>query len=360
MISGDPLFVLTVDAEEEWNWSRSLPSPPFSTRNIQRLPAFQDFCAETGLRPTYFVDAAVASVPENRAILQRHLAHDECDIGAQLHPWCTAPVDEPRSEFHSHTINLDIELAAAKVSTLTEMLAKIFGRHPFSFRCGRWGMNGRLMRVLADQGYELDASVRPRYATDHFGYEDASGGQPYWPSFDDVSRAGGQRRILELPVSDGFTRSDFDAHERLHRTLGRSPFRQLRARGLLWHLGLLRKIAMTPEGMSSADLCRCIDRHFERGNTVITLFMHSSDLLPGATPYVRDEADLKRFLATLRCVAHHVRTVHGARFVTVREAHSILMSRHRETTVRKADTSSERVVRTGVDAVPDVKERRPE
>ncbi len=319
-----PLFIVTVDAEEEWDWSKGLPRPPFSTKNIRRIPAFQSFCDEIGLTPTYFVDAAVVADDANRKIFTTYLDRGECDIGAQLHPWCTAPIDELRSDFNSHSINLDSALVRAKLKSLTESLESAFGQHPFSFRCGRWGMNGNLMRMLSENGYLVDSSVRPRYRTEYFNYHDAAQGRPYWPCFENICQSGSQRKILEIPVSDGFSRVDFDQQEQIHSLLGRMPLSILRLRGIVWHLGALRKILMTPEGMNAADLCRCIDMHIRRGNRVITLFMHSSDLLPGGTPYVRSEQDLTRFLDTLRQAALHAQKVHGARFVTVREAHALL------------------------------------
>lgn len=324
MTSSAPLFLLTVDAEEEWDWSRGLPHPPYSTGNIQRIPEFQSFCAELGLRPTYFVDAAVVKDPTNREILTGYFERGACDIGAQLHPWCTEPIEEPRTDFHSHSINLGHDLVAAKLANLTELLQNTFGCHPFSFRCGRWGMNGRMLRLLAEQGYSVDSSVRPRYETEYFAYQDAARSSPYWPCYEDICEIGKQRDILEIPVSDGFTKVHFEAQEHLYRALGKTPVTTFRPRGILWHLRMLRKIFMTPEGMSAADLCSCIDMHIKRGNRVITLFMHSSDLLPGATPYVKDEHELTRFLDTLRQAALHAQDVHGARFVTVRDAHALL------------------------------------
>lgn len=321
-----PLFILTVDAEEEWDWSSGLPQPPYSTENIRRIPEFQNRCSAAGLVPTYFVDSAVLEVEENRKILTEHFNRGECDIGAQLHPWCTEPVQEPLSEHHSHSINLDTKLVNEKLRTLTEQMTRAFGVHPFSFRCGRWGMNGVVLKMLAQLGYSVDSSVRPYYQTEHFSYRDAPN-KPYWPLFDDICRPGDQRIVMEIPVADGFSRPNFEKLAYWHDQLDRSPFRNLRVLGVLARLNLLRRIVMTPEVTSASDLCRCIDMQIQRGNPVITLFMHSSDLLPGATEYATDEAGVERFMRTLEICAQHARSVHGAHFVGIREAHEILQSR---------------------------------
>ena len=57
----DVLFVLTIDTEEEWQWDEEFPQHNCSVENVEKLPAFQTFCESLGIRPTYFVDYAVAS-----------------------------------------------------------------------------------------------------------------------------------------------------------------------------------------------------------------------------------------------------------------------------------------------------------
>ena len=81
-----PLFLLTIDTEEEWDWNGPFPTPPFSTRNIDEIPAFQDFCRELGVRPTYFVDHAVADDEKNAALLERLLPSG---ANATSAPTCT-------------------------------------------------------------------------------------------------------------------------------------------------------------------------------------------------------------------------------------------------------------------------------
>ena len=55
------LFVLTIDTEEEWQWDSEFPQHDCSVKNVEKLPAFQAFCESLGIRPTYFVDYAVAN-----------------------------------------------------------------------------------------------------------------------------------------------------------------------------------------------------------------------------------------------------------------------------------------------------------
>lgn len=316
-----PVFIVTVDTEEEWDWHGDFPMPPFSTRNIQRIPVFQQLCESIGISPTYFVDYAVVDEPHNREILQHYFNKGECDIGAHLHPWCTPPVTEEIGEHNSHALNLDIELFRAKMITLTERLMDCFNTHPLSFRSGRWGLDGRLLSVLADLGYQVDSSVRPFFRDTCFSYNCAPT-RPYRPSFNDIlCEDSSQRRIIEIPVSSGFNHAPFEWLNRLHDVLSRPPYRRFRLIGLLWSLGLMRKIAITPEGHNAKDLCRCIDMCVKRGDGVINLFLHSSDLLPGSTDYVRDQTEEAAFYKTIEQCVEHARVAHDAVFLTMREAH---------------------------------------
>ena len=65
----DVIFILSVDTEEEWDWSGDFPQTNFSVDNVEHIPAFQVFCENLGIRPTYFTDYAVAADPAAVGIL---------------------------------------------------------------------------------------------------------------------------------------------------------------------------------------------------------------------------------------------------------------------------------------------------
>jgi len=314
-----PLFILTVDTEEEWDWNAEFPRPPFSTQNIEQIPDFQLFCKELGIRPTYFVDHAVADNKEHAQILKHYFNAGECDIGAHLHPWATPPFEEPINDTNSHAVNLPLELFRKKMRSLTDKLETTFGQHPYSYRAGRWGVNQHHIKILHEQGYRVDSSVRPYYRDKHFSYACAPTA-PYWPSSEDVLKEEYDNPgILEVPTTSGYSFSNFEQLDKLHAKLSTPPLNRLRLVGILWRLRLLRQITVTPEGTDHADICRCIDASIKRGDSIINMFFHSSDLLPGCTQYVRTDNDKRKFKNTIyRCV-EHLRTKHDAQFTTMRD-----------------------------------------
>lgn len=287
------LFLLTLDTEEEWDWGGPFPASPFSTRNTSRIPLFQAFCRRLGIRPTYFVDYAVCQSAESVGHLQRALDIGECEIGAHLHPWCTPPVAEEVNPETSHIVNLPLPLVRQKLQNLSGQIEETLGIRPVSFRAGRWGMNGPLLRLLAEEGYQVDSSVFPMYSDIGFSYR-AAPFVPYWPDFSDGLVPGAQREILEIPVSSGFNRGNFGLLESIHGTLSSLPWRLFRGVGILWHLGLLRKINVSPELCATRDMKSCIASYLKRAHPVVNMFLHSSSLLPGCTPYVSSEADVER------------------------------------------------------------------
>lgn len=319
-MNGKTLFLLTVDTEEEWNWNGELPKPPFSTQNIKHIPELQNLCAEFGVRPTYFVNHAVVDVALNVDILKKYFVSGECDIGAHLHPWSNPPVREQINDKYSHAINLDNSLVREKLEILTSRLQKEFGTHPFSFRAGRWGMNADHIKILASLGYRVDSSVQPYLSDTYFSYAKAKT-SPCRPSFQDLlTEDDNQTQILEVPASRGFTRPQFEILQKIHELCSVPPLRWFRLIGIMWQLKIMRKVAITAEDTDSSDVCKCIDAHISRGDTVINMYIHSSDLLPGGgTPYVTNETDKSQFMTNLRECLQYIQNHPQIECVVMRE-----------------------------------------
>ncbi|NOY53147.1 MAG: WalW protein [Deltaproteobacteria bacterium] len=318
------IFLITIDTEEEWDWSGPLPVPPYSTENISYIHEFQDLCRSLSIIPTYFVDHAVVEKEENCATLKSYFKKKECDIGAHLHPWCNPPVTEEINDHNSFIINLPILLVERKLKKLTDIIKERFGIHPFSFRSGRWGMDGKIMRLLAHYGYQVDSSIRPFYSEKDFSYDNALL-YPYYPDFENCLAQGKQRSLLEIPATAGFTLPWFQFSNKLYRILSTPKVARLHVIGILWRLKLLRKVAITPEGYTTEDICRCIDMNIHNGNSVINLFFHSSDLRPGSTAYVTTPQDKQNFFRTIENVVTYIQKTYHADFLTIREAYTKML-----------------------------------
>ena len=81
-------------------------------------------------------------------------------------------------------------------------------------------------------------------------------------------------------------------------------------------LGLLERIALTPEGVSADEALRGIDLSLQADLPVLVLSFHSPTLAPGHTPYARDEAAVERLYEWFETVYAHL-AARGVRSCTI-------------------------------------------
>ena len=278
-------FLLTVDTEEEFDWSRPLDRDSHGVAHVGRLAKFQQFAETHGVVPIYLVDWPIATSPQAAEILSPAIAARKAEIGVQLHPWVNPPFEEEVTELNSFAGNLPAALERAKLLKLYDAIEENFGAAPLIYRAGRYGAGPATAGLLADAGISIDTSVRP-----HFDYSSAGGPdylrhplEPYW--LDDA------QSLLELPLTTVFWGILRRQGPFLYPRLWRAPA----LRGVLSRLGLLERIPLTPEGISVEEAIRGIDIALDDGLRILVFSFHSPSLQPGHTPYVREEDDLDHF-----------------------------------------------------------------
>ena len=318
-------FVMTIDTEEEWDWKGDLPKENFSVTNTNKIPKFQAFCNDLGVKPTYLIDYAIVTDKNSVNYLKKPYESGWCEIGGHLHPWCTPPVKEEINTRNSHIVNLPPDLVKRKLENLNKQIKKQFGASPRSFRAGRWGMNGKLLKILSEEGYDVDTSVRPFHEDIGFSYQNANE-NPYWPDFEDCLKDGKQRKILEMPASNGFNRKNFRLANKIFQTGKRKPIEYLHPIGILSRLGLLKKVSLCPEQMNAGEMISCVNTYLKKNNTFLNMNFHSSSLLPGGSPYVSDELDEKTFYNNIKTVINYLKSNVNVDFCTLSEARTYYAS----------------------------------
>ena len=126
--------------------------------------------------------------------------------------------------------------------------------------------------------------------------------------------------VLEIPMSIGYSRRPFAVWGGLLRTLAARPLRSAHLAGLASRLGLVRRIFLSPEMQSDADmltLSRCLTDH---GAQHLHMFFHSPSLRPGLSPYSVGAADVDRLYRRIASYVDQLARITPVRFVTLSEA----------------------------------------
>lgn len=310
-------FILSVDTEEEWDWDGPFPDENWSVENTDFIPPFHQMVRALGVKPTYFVDYAVMQNSNMNAVFKKWQQSGECEIGAHLHPWCNPPFfTDATSEAQSHVVNLPLSQVEQKLVSLTDIIEREMGQRPISFRTGRWGINGDILRLVARHGYKIDSSVCPYYKTQFFSCDGAEP-SPYWPKFDRVVAAGEQRDILEIPVTAGFSRRGFRTWAAVHRALAASVLSKIKIVGLMWHLRFLRKLYLSPELSSLENMKALLDATVASGYPVVHMYFHSSTLLPNKNSFVADEKAKQEFLSDIKKLIEYCSQRYDTEFCTL-------------------------------------------
>lgn len=278
-------FIVTVDTEEEFDWGKPLQRTGHGLDHVRRIAKFQEFCEGHGVVPLYLVDYPVATDPAAAEILRGPVAAGRAEVGVQLHPWVSPPFDENVCEFNSFSGNLPAELEREKFRRLRDAIEANFGAAPRIYRAGRYGVGPNSAGMLSDNGIAIDTSVRALFNYSGGGGPDFTHHPlaPYW-----IDRG---RGLMEMPLTTVFWGPLRRQGAMLYPRLWRAP----RLRGLLARLGLLERIALTPEGISADEAIKAIDIAVDDAVPLLVFSFHSPSLDVGHTPYVQSEDELDRF-----------------------------------------------------------------
>lgn len=287
-------FLITVDTEcdDAWTGERQV-----TTRNAEFLPRFQRLAESYHLKPTYLTTFEMVNCPAFQEFARDVLSRQTAEIGMHLHAWNSPPLvpltvnDEL---YHPYLIEYPESVMRDKINYLTDVLEDTFETKMTSHRAGRWGFNEVYARLLAERGYLVDCSVTPFVSwAEHAGDPKQSGGpdystfptSPYFLDLDDISRSG-KSALLEIPVTAMETQPPF-VH-RIERGLGK---RSLISRALNRLFPRLCWLAPTGDNINSmlSVVKRCATENWP----CVEFALHSSNLMPGGSPFFRRERDVE-------------------------------------------------------------------
>ena len=303
-----PRSLLTVDTEEEFDWDGEFSATEHGLDHVRQLSRFQEFCEGLGVSPVYLVDWPITHSPMAREVLGDACARGKAEIGIQLHPWVNPPHEEEVNTYNSYAGNLPTHLEREKLKRLRDAIQRNFNCTPHIYRAGRYGTGPQTANLLKELGVAVDTSVRAKfdYRRGHGPNYAAHPLKPWW--------VGNDRKLLELPVTSVYWGPLRKQGDWLYPKL----FRYGSALGLLSKLGLLERIALTPEGVTIDEALRGIDIAVDDELPILVLSFHSPSLAAGFTPYVETEADVDALYEWFRQVYAYL-TQRGVKPTTVEE-----------------------------------------
>ena len=308
---------MVVHTEEEFDWSAPFDKSSTATSHIHAVQPIHELFVSKGVKPTYVLDFPVASQRRSVEVIKQLLAHVGTTIGAHLHPWVSPPYEEEVSSYNSYPGNLPEHLERAKIAMLTQQIEESFGERPKVYLAGRYGYGRNTGRILSDLGYEIDLSPVPAFNYSADGGPDYShyGCHPFWA----------ERRLLRIPHTSaqvgflclgGTSRYRFDQNWVLA---------SLRVPSLLAHIGGVQRLRLSPEGFCLSDMCRLTRVLFLDGVRIFLFSFHSPSLEAGHTPYVRSNADAKKFKTAISDYLSFFRDEMGGIFCTPHEIRTAFM-----------------------------------
>ena len=180
---------------------------------------------------------------------------------------------------------------------MTDKVTEVAGGRPVSYRAGRNGFAGWQVEILENEGYTVDSSVDPFFNERKKGGPSFAGAPrtPYFVSGEDPCRPG-PTRLLELPITSALNRRWPQWLQTAYA--GYTPAYQFRR--ILRLMRIVRPIWLRPSYSKTEDMLFLAKRIVAMREPLANIIFHSSELIPGGSPYNATEADVDRFFDSLR------------------------------------------------------------
>ncbi len=345
-------LAITIDVEEEGLFAGRYSRTPSGVENIMQLHRLEFISREFGLPLTLLTTYQVAQDPAACDILADWRDRHRAEIGAHLHPWNTPPFRYLPFPEPVRSGQFPRDLLRDKLATLVEAVEKGLGLKPTSFRMGRFDAGPQVFSLLPEFGIRVDSSIAPMRqevgGPDHFltpadpFYLRPAGPEGpalleapltivpvwtrgaswiYWLSrylaarekpgeVDSEGMAAGlpfpgpTLQLSSQTPSRGWGR-EFEGAGRGLRPLAPSrkmPFTEVSARGerLRFAFAKIGATGPQPTMFPLFSMCLAARLHRCRGGRIMVIYLHSSELLPGASPQFPTEAAVGRLLNKIK------------------------------------------------------------
>ena len=278
-------FIITIDTEGDNLWGYK-KGDQITTRNSKYIPRFQELCEKYNFKPVYLTNYEMLCDEDFVEYVRAKERAGLCEVGLHLHAWNNPPIVDIEGPYsgNPYLIEYPDEDMRAKFDYLYKLFCEKIGHAPFSHRSGRWAMDERYFKLLAEYGVKVDCSVTP--------YID-------WSQTKGVLRGGSDYRtsqttpyhvgdVFEMPLTVVPARMPFGS------SLKESLKRLIKG----CNLQLRPAVFSLPEMKYVIECCK-YKYNYSSSADYVEFMMHSSELMPGGSPYFADEASIEQMYANL-------------------------------------------------------------
>lgn len=282
-------IIVTVDTEGDnlWDWKLD---KTIETKNADYLAPFQDLCEKYKFYPVYLTDYEMAMSEQFVEFAKEKLERNYCEIGMHLHAWYSPPeykLDNAKYNGNPYIVEYPQAEIYAKHLFLKNLLIEKFRVVPVSYRSGRWATNNCLFDVLEELGFLVDCSVTPGV------YHKACG--------------------ATIAHANNYEKKDNKTF-RIRKNLIEVPMTTICVRTIQGD-NIIKKFAncirgerlwLRPALQDASKMIRLVDLLVKRKSPYLMFMVHSSELMPGGSPYCKNVEEVNTLLNNLEKVFKYI------------------------------------------------------
>lgn len=278
-----PIF-MTVDTEGDnlWGWEEG---NKITTYNADFVAPFQELCEKYAIVPVYLVNYEMVMSDVFVSYIKDKVQNNLCEIGMHLHAWNSPPETDLKGCFNGNPYITEYSKSDIyeKHKYLRELIMNRIGVTPVTYRAGRWATNEALFDVLEELGFWVDCSITPGINHNAPG-RTVKHANNYTKEKCEPYRL--RKHLWEIPMTSDIKRS----------FKGKNIRRKL--------INLLRgeQRWLRPALQTDVEMLELIHDILDNGCSYLMFMIHSSELMPGGSPYCSSETDVELFLDKLEKV----------------------------------------------------------
>ena len=273
-------FIITIDTEGDNLWHYN-SGEKVMTENSRYIPRFQELCEKYGFKPVWLTNYEMVCDQRYVDYIKPKMEAGLCEVGIHVHAWNNPPIYKLEDKYggNPYLIEYPYEIMREKFKVTYDLLTSKFGRKPISHRAGRWAMNEEYFNLLAEFNIKVDCSYTPTKSWVDSPGSTLSGGTDYSKANKHPHYIGD---VLEMPTS--LTRSRVQAAKT-----------SLTIKDILKSLIKGKYIWLRP-ACTSLDDMNWLTQKIHKSNTsdYLMFMMHSSEMMPGGSPYFPDNDAIER------------------------------------------------------------------